>query len=86
MARGPDKAPALARPQSHVHFFERTEKTGEGLFQMGRATSRLAEILRPELILARDYRSAQRPVFMRSLSPGEFGIPVDPQRETHVFS
>jgi hypothetical protein len=53
---------------------------------MNGTTPRLAEIFRTELILARDYRRPERPVFVRSLSPGEAGFPIDPQRETHVLS
>jgi len=53
---------------------------------MNGTTPRLAEILRPELIAARNHRRAERTVFMRSLSPGEVRFPIDPQGETHVFS
>ena len=86
MARGPDQAPVAARPQTDIHFLERAEEAGEGLLQMNGTPAGLAKIFRAELIAARDYCRAEGPVFVRSLSPGEVRLPVDPQRETHIFS
>ena len=47
--------------------------------------SRLAEIARSKLIRERNDGGAQRPVFVRSLSPSEAGVRINPQREAHAF-
>jgi serine/threonine protein kinase len=82
----PDQAPAPAHPETHVHLFERPEKSGKRLFKMGGTPPGLAKILRTKLILARNHSCAQRPVLVRSLRPGESRFAIDPQRKSHVFS
>ena len=74
----PGEPPTLPRPEADVDLLERAEEAGEGLLQMKGTPPRLAEIFGPELILARDDRRAQRPVFVRSLSPGEARLTIDP--------
>jgi len=86
MSRCPGEPPSTAMTQTDVYLFERPEETGEGLFEVNRPAARLAEILRPELILARDNRRSQWPVFVRALRPCEVRFPVDPQSKSHVSS
>jgi len=82
----PNQSPALPRPQTHVHLFERSKEAGKRMLQMNRSTPGLPEILRPELILARNHGGPQRPVFMRPLGPHEVRFPIDPQGKSHTFS
>src|SRR6185312_813156 len=86
VARRPAEAPATARVQGYVHFFQRTEETREGVFEMNGTAAGGAEILRPELIAARHHCNAKGPVFMGALRPREVSMLVDPERETHRFS
>jgi hypothetical protein len=83
----PRSWPQLARrvgPEAGIHFFKRTEKTGEAVLEIPRPAPRLEKITMTKLIAARDHRSAQGPVFMRSLNPGKTFPAIDPQGETHI--
>lgn len=62
---------ARAFPQAAIHFFERTEKTGEGIFKMLGATTQRMKIAASELSGDGDHRRAHRAVFLRALRPGD---------------
>ena len=71
--------------QVYVHFFKRPKESHKRVVQMRRSPPRLTEVARPELIGERNDGRAQRPVFVRALSPREAGLRIDPQREAHAF-
>jgi hypothetical protein len=84
MPRGWPQPARRVGPEAGVHFFKRAEKAGEAVLEIPRPTSRLEKIAMAKLIAARDHRSAQGPVFMRSLNPGKTFPTIDPQGETHI--
>lgn len=72
--------------QCHVHFLERSEKSGERMLQVRGTSPRLAEIARPELILPRNHGRSHGAIFVRPLRPRQFGFPVDPESKTQAPS
>ena len=77
--------PPRLRTQSGVHFFERSEKAGERILKMGRATASLTKIALAKLIRARNDRRAHRPVLVRSFDPRQVRIGIDPESESQCF-
>ncbi len=86
MSRRSSEVPPRLRAQSGVHFFKRSEKAGERILKMGRATASLTKIALAKLIGTRDDCRAHRPVLMRSLDPCQVRMGIDPKRESHTIS
>lgn len=68
-----------------VHFFERTEESGEGIPQTKRHNAARVKIPRPELIGDGDGGRAHWTVFMRAARPRQTLLTVDPQTKSHVL-
>ena len=68
-----------------VHFFQRPEKSGEGVAQTKRQAASAVKIARPELIGDRDCGRSQRAILMRSARPRQVLLAIEPQSKAHAL-
>ena len=68
-----------------IHFFERTEESGEGVAQTRRQAASDVKIARAEQIRYRDCGRAHRTILMCAPRPRQTLLAVDPQSKTHVL-